>query len=180
MRESFLRIDDALIDGAFQPAADWMDRHMGFGPHRAARTAIDLASLAWILAQAGALAAGAGSQDVLPTIIRGALVVMGLWAFTVLRNVFRKSDGGAGGRTAAQANPLRPGMQLHRAACLFWIIALTVKTALAPAGFDDLALLAMGAFTTAAVYIGACTNNPPKWRETRETGRNWGFALGGV
>ena len=175
MRDSFSRVDDVLIDRLFQPLADWLDRHMALGTNRAARTALDLASLAWICAQAGAAADAVRSQDFRSGTVCGFVLVLGLWAFTILRNVFQRPDGEAKARVRAQANPLRPGMQLHRAACLFWMIALIAKTIAAPADSGSLALLAVGAFATAAVYIGACTGNPPA---RRETSRPWAFAFG--
>lgn len=178
MRERFTQVDDALIDRLFQPLADWMNHHMALGPNRAARTAIDLATLAWVCAQAGAAAKAFGSQDARSSVIGGAVLVAGLWAFTILRGVFHRKDSDAKARVRAEANPLRPAMQLHRAACLFWMIALLFKTLAAPADFGALALLAVGVFATAAVYIGACTNHPPKWREARESGWNPAFASG--
>lgn len=178
MKERFTQVDDALIDRLFQPLADWMNHHMALGPNRAARASIDLAMLAWVCAQAGAAAQALGSQNVRSCTIDGAVMVAGLWAFTILRNVFQRTDSVAKARARAQANPLRPAMQPHRAACLFWMIGLAVKTIAAPAEFGALALLAVGAFATAAVYIGACTNHPPKWREARESGWNPVFASG--
>ncbi len=175
MNESFARVDDALIDRLFQPLADWMNRQMAFGTNRAARTAVDLASLAWLLAQAGAISDAAAAHKVGYCSVLGLVVVLGLWAFTILRNVFQRTDGTARAYAQAQANPLRPGMQLHRAICVFWMIGLTVKTIAGAPGLGSLALLAMGVFTTAAVYIGACTNHPPAWREV---GRNLTFAPG--
>ena len=176
MKENFTRVDDALIDRVFQPLADWMNDRMALGPNRAARFAIDLASLAWIIAQLGDVAHAVQMHDVRECTFLGFAVVLGLWAFGILRGVFRRADGAAGAQ--AQANPLRPAMQVHRAACLFWMIALMVKTIAAPAGFGALALLAVGVFATAAVYIGACTNRPPKWREEREFSRK--PALAGI
>ena len=178
MRERFTQVDDALIDRLFQPLADWLDHHLALGTNRAARAAIDLATLAWVCAQAGAAAQALGSQDVRSSVIGGAVMVAGLWAFTILRNVFQRTDSEAKARVRAEANPLRPAMQLHRAACLFWMIALLFKTLVVPADFGALALLAVGAFATAAVYIGACTNHPPKWREAREAGQEMAFAAG--
>jgi len=178
MKERFTQMDDALIDRLFQPLADWMNHHMALGPNRAARVAIDFASLAWILAQLGDMADAMQRHDVRVCVFLGGAVVLGLWAFNILRNVFQPTDGEAKARARAQANPLRPGMQLHRAACLFWMIGLAVKAIAAPASFGSLALLAVGVFATAAVYIGACTNHPPKWRAARESGSNPAFASG--
>ncbi len=178
MTERFTLLDDALIDRLFQPLADWMDRHLALGTNRAARIGIDLACLAWICAQAGAAADALAGHDVPSCFARAVLVVVGLWAFTILRNVFQRPDRDARARIRAQANPLRPGMQLHRAACLFWMIGLAVKSIMAPSGFGSLALLAVGVFATAAVYIGACTNHPPKWRAQHQPGRDMAFGFG--
>lgn len=167
MREGFARVDDALIDRLFQPLADWMNQRLALGPGRAARGAIDLASLAWIIAQLADAADAVQRHDIRACLFLGCAVVLGLWAFSILRGVFRRADGGAGAPATAQANPLRPGMQVHRVVCLAWMLALIVKTIATPSANGSLALLAVGVFATAAVYIGACTNNPPMRRETR-------------
>jgi len=168
MNDIFARVDDALIDRLFQPLADWMDRHMALAPDRAARAGLDLAALAWIVSEAGATAYAMRMHDVPIAIARAALMIAGLWAFTIVRNVFQ---GGA-----RQANPLRPGMQLHRASCLLWIVALAAKAIAAPSGIEPVALLATGLFATASVYIGACTNPPPAWRKNLKAS----FAFGQI
>lgn len=180
MRESFTRMDDVLIDRLFQPLADWLNGNMALGTNRAARTAIDLASLFWILAQAGALSRAAVSHEPGLALVVGVMIVLGLWGLTTLRAVFQQKDGGAKARAGAQANPLRPGMQLHRAICLLWMVALALKTVLAPSGFVSLALLAVGVFATSAVYIGACNNQPPAWREARKSRWDLAMAAGGI
>jgi hypothetical protein len=166
MQESFARIDDALIDRLFQPLADWLEHHLSLGPNRAARTGIDVASLAWIVSMASA-AAGTW-HDMRGAFLNGAVLVAGLWAFTTLRGVFGRGDGG-------KANPLRAGMQTHRMACLFWMGALALKSALEPASLASLGLLAVGLFATASVYLGACSRPPP-----RERRRFSAFAFGQV
>lgn len=171
MSVHFARIDDALIDRLFQPLADLLDRHMAFGTNRAARTGIDLASLAWVLAEAGGAAHALAAHGLPAAMARGLVMLLGLSAFTILRNVFH------GTRRRLAANPLRPGMQPHRAICLAWMAVLAVKTLLVPADFAALALLAVGVFATAAVYIGACTNPPPARREARAG--LWNRALAG-
>ena len=175
MRELFTSLDDALIDRLFQPLADLLDHHMALGTNRAARTGIDLASLAWIFAQAGAAAHALAAHDIAASAARGVLVVLGLGAFTILRGVFQGTDSEPSARARMQANPLRPGMQIHRATCLFWMIGLAIKTIAAPMGLATLALLAVGVFATAAVYIGACTNPPPRGRGSRAGGRDLAF-----
>ena len=166
MGKDFAWLDDTLIDRLFQPLADWMNHHMAFGPSRAARTAIDLASLSWILAQLGDMSNAVQQHDARTCVFLGLAVVLGLFAFTILRNVFQRADSGSGSDGQAQANPLRPGMQVHRVVCLVWMIGLAAKTIMEPADFTALALLAVGVFGTAAVYIGACSNTPPMRRET--------------
>jgi hypothetical protein len=161
MRDVLARVDDALIDRVFQPLVDWMDHHTEIGIFRAARFCVDLASLMWICAEANGFAGGSGFDGSGSIAFRFAIVVAGLWALSSLRGLFQRSD------DARAANPLRAGMRTHRAACLFWMIALSIKTAHAPNGFEALALLAVGAFATSAVYIGACTTAPPKRRERR-------------
>lgn len=172
MADSFARIDDALIDRVFQPLAGGNAGHLALGPGRAARAAIDLATLAWILAEAGSIAMAASGRDLRACVVRGLVVVAGLSALTVLRGVFARSRGGG------TANPLRPGMEQHRAACLLWLVALAVKALVSPAGLEPLALLAVGACATAAVYLGACTEPPPSWREV--CGRDRTVAIGRV
>jgi hypothetical protein len=166
MKKDFEWLDDTLIDRLFQPLADWMNDRMALGPNRAARGAIDLASLCWILAQLSDVADAVHRHDVRTCVFLGLAVILGLWAFSILRNVFQRADGANRAGAQAQANPLRPGMQLHRVICLFWMIGLTVKTIMEPTDFTALALLAVGVFGTGAVYIGACANHPPKRRET--------------
>ena len=179
MTKHFTRFDDVLIDRLFQPLADWMDRQWALGPQGAARWCLDLASLAWICAEADALAASVAGHDVRIAAARGLLVVLGLWALTILRGVFRKADGGQA-RPAAQANPLRPGMQLHRVICLVWMAGLAVKAFAAPTGLESFALLGVSVFATAAVYLGACSNPPPAWRGSRDAGRSLATAAGGL
>lgn len=176
MKESFAHIDDVLIDRLFQPLADWMNHYLAFGTGRAARAAIDLASLAWILAQAGAVADAVALHDARSCVFFAGAVVLGLCAFSILRNVFQRADSANNAGAQTQANPLRPGMQLHRVVCLTWMIALAIKTIAAPFELTSLALFAVGVFATAAVYIGACTNQPPKRRESCQSRRDWAFA----
>jgi len=170
MNDIFARVDDALIDRLFQPLADWMARLLTLRPDRAARAGLDLATLAWIGAEAGAMAQAMRTHDVPSAFTRAALMIAGLWAFTIVRAVFQRAGG------ARQANPLRPGMQLHRVFCLLWILGLAAKAIAAPSGTEPLALLATGLFATASVYIGACTNPPPAWRKNLKTS----FAFGQV
>jgi hypothetical protein len=164
MKDRVSRVDDVLIDRLFQPLVDWMNCEMAIGAGRAARILLDLAALAWICAEAGSTSGAMAMRDVQAGFVVALILVAGLSALTILKGVFRHKDGGGKSRGAAQANPLRAGMQVHRVVCLVWVVALLVKTALVPADFAALALLAVGLFATAAVYIGACSNRPPKKR----------------
>jgi hypothetical protein len=125
---------------------------------------MDLTSFAWILCHApGAVRlTGAGGIDG----FKFALIAAGLVSISVVRSTFRHTPSGDA-RMGARANPLRPGMQLHRAVCLAWLIGLAAKTLAAPAAMDGVALLAVGVFSTAAVYFGACSKPTPKRREVR-------------
>ncbi len=161
MKDVVERLDDALIDRVFQPLADWLDHHIAFGIFRAARGAIDLASLMWICAEARDASAAARYPGLM--LFHFAVIVAGLWSLSTLRGLFPRTKGAREGG----ANPLRAAMQLHRAACLFWMIGLAIKTASAPNGFEALALFAVGVFATSAVYLGACSTPPPKPRESR-------------
>ncbi len=117
----------SLIDRLFQPLADWMDRHMALGPYRAARRCLDLASLAWICAEAERWPRPWPAMMSASAAARGLLVVLGLWAFTILRGVFRKADGGQ-----ARARPPRPIRCVRGCSCIassasFWMVGLAVK-----------------------------------------------------
>jgi hypothetical protein len=171
MKDRFTHVDDVLIDRLFQPLVDWMNSEMAIGAGRAARVLVDLAALAWIGAEASSASGALAMHDVQAGFVIAIVLMAGLSALTILKGVFRQKDGGGKSRRAAHANPLRAGMQVHRVACLVWVAALMVKTALVPADFAAVALLAVGLFATAAVYIGACSNRPPK-RHARQAGWN--------
>lgn len=175
MRDFIARVDDALIDRVFQPFVDWIGDLMAFGTCRMARVCVDLASLAWILAETGGLAGAIAANEFGLAAFRGVMVVMALWALSILRNIFPKADVSGEGR--ATANPLRVGMHSHRATCLLWMAGLLIKAAVAPTGFESLALLAMGSFATASVYIGACTDSPTRRREKLWNARGWRLAF---
>jgi hypothetical protein len=168
MSERFRRVDNALIDHVFEPLANWIGQRSTFGAFRLARLCIDAAALSWIVCQLAPAAGAVGSGNLPIRVARFGLVVLGFMALSILRRVFERIEG-AGGR----ANPLREGMHVHRVACLFWILGLLVKTAGDPPSTNSLALIAVGAFVTAAVYIGACSNPPPKRRNAE---RRWSRA----
>ena len=170
MQDSLARLDDALIDRVFQRAVDRITRHVATDCFRLACVGTDLSALAWILSRAGDIAEAARSGAPLDVGFQSALLILGLGAMTVLRTPFQRAGGAAGGR--GRLNPLRAGMQIHRLICLFWLVGLAVKAAWAPAGLEPMALLAMGLSATVAVYVGACSNPPPRRREQRVG--NWG------
>jgi hypothetical protein len=175
MKESFARVDDALIDRVFQPLVDWIEYRTEFDVFRVARVCIDLAALAWILSQAGNLAQAVGGGNLGLQGFQFAVIVLGLSAMLVLRRLFERTGGRGAGSMGLAANPLRPGMQVHRAACLLWLIGLLVKTVASPFGLAALTLLALGVFATTAVYVGSCSNRPPKRRESRKC--DWNLRL---
>jgi hypothetical protein len=168
MSERFRRVDDALIDQVFEPLANWIGQRSTFGAFRLARLCIDAATLSWITCQLASVAAAVRSGNLPAQLSRYGLAVLGFMALSILRRVFERTDG-----TGARANPLREGMHIHRVACLLWILGLLVKTAGEPTGLESLALLAVGTFATAAVYIRACSNLP---RKRRNAARRWSWA----
>ena len=172
MNEGFAQLDDALIDRVFQPLADWVEHHTEFDVFRIARLCIDLAALAWIVSQAGNVAKTAASGNLALEAFQFGVIVLGLSAISVLRRLFERAGGTGRGRMGACANPLRAGMQVHRAACLCWLIGLLVKTGASPAALGTVALLALAVFATAAVYVGSCQNRPRTGRESRHLSWN--------
>jgi len=177
MREILARMDDRIIDQEFQPSVDWFSNQLRFDCFRLAGICADLSALAWILSQAGAVTAALGSGVPGQAPFRCVLLLLGLGAITILRTLFQKVGGG--GRRSAQANPLRAGMFLHRLVCHFWLIGLLLKTAGTPFGLESCGLLAVGVCTTLAVYFGACSNPPPKRRES-PAGGGWKLARVGI
>jgi hypothetical protein len=124
------------------------------------------------VSQAGSLAHAVGGGNLGLQGFQFAVIVLGLSAILVLRRLFERTGGGGTGRMGVAANPLRAGMQAHRAACLLWLIGLLVKTAASPFGLAAVTLLALGVFATTAVYVGSCSNRPTKRRESRNGGWN--------
>ena len=88
-----------------------------------------------------------------------------------MRNLFQRTNR-AGGASIG-ANPLRAGMHVHRAVCLIWLVGLLAKTAAAPLGLAPVMLLAVGVFITMALYVGACSDRPPKRRDIRHADPLW-------
>jgi hypothetical protein len=162
MQVSLARADDALIDCVCQPLVEWIERRTALDCFGVARLCTDLSALAWILSQLGSVSAAAGTGTLGLKVFQFALIVLGLGAILVLRTTFERVGGAASGRP----NPLRAAMYVHRLACLLWLTGLSVKTVMSLSGFGSLALLAVGGFATMAAYVGACSNHPPKRRQT--------------
>jgi len=169
MLDQVARADDGLIDRVCQPLVDRIGQHADIDCFKVARVCTDLSALAWILSQASVTAAAVGNGVVGFEAFQCALILLGLGSITVLRTLFERAGGG---RKGSQANPLRASMYTHRLACMLWLIGLLIKTAMTPVGFGSLALFAVGAFATLAVYVGACSNRPPQRREQRENSWN--------
>jgi hypothetical protein len=144
---------------------DWIDQHAEIGCFRIARICIDLSAFAWILSQTSAAASAVGIGSLGLQTAQFALILVGLGAIMILRTTFERAGGTGRERQGGQANPLRAAMYTHRLTCLFWLAALVIKAATAPAGFGSFALIAVGGFATAALYVGACSQPPPKQRE---------------
>jgi hypothetical protein len=164
MLRNFASVDGALIDKVCQPFIDWIDQRVAIDCFQVARICIDLSALAWIVSQAPAAVASDGAA---PLGIQFALIVLGLGAIMILRATFQRAGGGR------QPNPLRAAMYTHRLGCMFWLAGLVVKTATVPMGLASLALFAVGGFATIALYVGACSNPPPKRRENWAGNDQW-------
>ncbi len=159
MRKIFTHVDDALIDTVCQPAVDQISAITTFGCYRISRVCLDLSSLAWIMSQAGAAAAAAKSEIPGLMALQGVVIVLGLGAISTLRSVFGRS-----GAPSGLANPLRQAMTVHRLGCLLWLTLLVTRILMTPSTVASLTLFAVGVFATTAVYIGACSNRPPRRR----------------
>jgi hypothetical protein len=155
MLRRFAALDDTLIDRWFQPLADQITGRFGIGRFRAATLCIDGAAFAWLLSQAGALAATVAAGDAAASWMPALTLLLGLVALTSLRTLFQRA---AGGR--ATANPLRPAMRLHRAVVLLLLVARLARLG-GGVSFADAADVAMLVAATASLYFGACGGAPP-------------------
>lgn len=160
MLKIFARVDNILIDRVFQDLVNWLTPRLLLDCFGQARFCTNVSAFAWIWSQARAVwSASIGIQ-----VFQAALLLLGLGALMALHTLFHRI-GGTG--SEAKVNPLRAGMYAHR----FIILSgLVVNIAKATVGLDSCALLAVAAFTTAAVYLGACSNPPPKPRERWDSG----------
>jgi hypothetical protein len=162
MQDGLVRLDGALIDGVCQPLVDRLYNHLASDCFRLARICTDLSALAWILSQAPGASEAAKTGNLDLGMFQFALIVLGLGAIMVLRALFERAGNG---RNGGLPNPFRAGMFTHRLVCLVWLAGLLVKTGMTPIGFGSLTLLAVGGFATAALYLGSCSNRPPKTRD---------------
>jgi hypothetical protein len=162
MRRIFDRMDDTLIDGVFQPLADLC---MSWGAawnlpldcFHLARFCGNVAALAWILSQAAGLSAAIRSGWLGLQVFQATLLLLGLGSIMVLQMLFQRDPG------AGMANPLRDGMYLHRCCLLLGLAATLCRAAIGP---GSPALLTVAAFATAAAYLAACSNQPPRWKSS--------------
>jgi hypothetical protein len=165
MREIFERVDDALIGRGFQPLVDWIAQYLLLDCFQQARICTNISAVAWVLSQAGDLTAAARSGLVVLQVLQTALLLVGLGSIMVLLTLFQRVGGAGQGQ--GRANPLRAGMYMHRFSLL---LGLVINIGRSAAGIGSGALLVL-VFATAAVYVGSCSNPPPKQRE--HLGSRW-------
>jgi hypothetical protein len=120
MQLNFIPLDDTLIERVFQPVADALSDRFGLDRRRAACICIDVASVGWILSQARALSDAVMGWQAGTSVLRMAVLLLGLAALTGLRGLFHRLTG------EAKANPLRPAMRPHRAVVLLMLVARLV------------------------------------------------------
>jgi hypothetical protein len=159
MREIFERLDETLIGRIFQPLVDWIAQYLLLDCFQQARICTNISAIAWVLSQGGDLSAAVRSGLVILQVLQTALLVVGLGSIMVLHSLFQR----VGGQGQGRANPLRAGMYVHRFGLL---LGLVINIGRLAAGMGSGALLVM-VFATAAVYVGSCSNPPPKQREHR-------------
>jgi hypothetical protein len=157
MQTGFSRIDDTLIERVFQPLADLTTDRIGLDRLTIVRLCLDAASVACILAQAGALTQAVTQWEPGEAFGRAGLLLLELVALSSLRMAFGRVGGSRG------TNSLRVTMLPHR--CV--VLALLVGRLLAPTGFAGMADLAMLGFAACALYLGACVTRRPLRRRAR-------------
>ena len=166
MRDQLLKLDARLVDGWFQPCADWISERVALDCHGVARLCIDLAALAWVLSQAPGMIAAVQAGFTAPAMTRMSLLFVVLAAIMVLRTVFQR-PGGTGG-----ANPLRGGLLLHRLLLLAWAGGMVVRLMGTLTATQSWELLAFAICGTAGAYFASCSTRPPQ-RRTYAGGRGW-------
>jgi hypothetical protein len=92
------------------------------------------------------------SWDATAAFLDLSFILLGLAALTSLRTLFRRAKG-------KHENPLRPAMRPHRAFGLLMLLSQAAQ--LQAPGLTNAADIAMLAFATAALYLGACAERPP-------------------
>ena len=162
MNEQFALLDDMLIDGLFQPIADRMAERFRLSTFQLARMFLDIAAVALILSQAAHVPGIAAAETFLPYLYPVLVLVPGLAAMTILRGEIHRTEEKHSGVLTLGANPLRPGMHWHRIVCFFWLLVMLLQTSETPPRWEGGALLAVGMFSTLAVYFAACFARPFK------------------
>src|ERR1700722_3246418 len=76
MQAGFIRFDGALIEYVFQPLANSITYRIGLDRLRVAGFCLDAASIAWILAQAGALTCSVAQWDATASFLRALLLLL--------------------------------------------------------------------------------------------------------
>jgi hypothetical protein len=175
MQKSLVHLDDILIDTVCQPIVDRIAEVVATDCFRIARVCLDISALAWILSQADDAITAANVGILGIEAFQYALIVAGLGAIMVLRSVFERAGGSRSRGQSEQSNPLREVMYIHRVITLLALVSVLIQTVLAPMDFASAALLAMQAFAAIALYMGACSNRPPKRCDYR-LGNAWATA----
>ena len=162
MKQQFALLDDALIDGLFQPWADRIAERWKLSSFQLARLFLDVAAVALILSQAAHAPGTAALDQSVPYLYSVLVLVPGLAAMTILRSEFRRTENNTGTHRSPAANPLRIGMHWHRIVCFFWLMVLVLQMSQTPPRLEGAALLGVGLFATLAVYFAACFSRLPK------------------
>jgi hypothetical protein len=162
MRKTFAPLDDVLIERLFQPVSDLITYRIGINRTATACFCTDVACLAWIVSRVRELSNAVGAWNAGAAFLDLTLLLLGLVALVSLRMLFRRAGG-------LQANPLRQGMQPHRAIVLVMLASGLVQLHTPiMAGAADLAMLMCA---TSALYLGACAERPPMRRDWSPAGR---------
>jgi hypothetical protein len=151
--KSFAEVDDLLLERVFQPVADFLAGHAGWGCRAVAGFCVDVAAVAWIAARAPALGGTAALREPGAFAMAAALLGLGLVALVSLRVLFRRVARGRHG------NPLRAVMQPHRAVALLLLLVRVAQVRMPQ--LADVADVVMLLFSVGALYLGACAEPPP-------------------